>query len=73
MRLNGRFHRAVLEHAKAKHPAAALKAAWINDLQRGCLESGVFIASPGTPSVDRALARLPEVGVGASQNYRQAM
>jgi hypothetical protein len=36
------------------------RAAWINDLQRGGLESGVFAGSPGRHLVDRALARLAE-------------
>jgi hypothetical protein len=35
------------------------RTAWINDLQRGWLESGVFIGSPGRCSVDQALRRLP--------------
>jgi hypothetical protein len=41
-------------------PAAGLEAAWINDLQRRGLESGVNRLSPGRYSVDRALARLAE-------------
>jgi hypothetical protein len=33
-------------------PDSGWRPAWINDLQRGELESGVFIGSPGSPSVD---------------------
>jgi hypothetical protein len=40
--------------------AAGWRAAWINDLQGGRLESGVFIGSPGRPLVEQALARLAE-------------
>jgi hypothetical protein len=40
----------------------AWRAAWNNDLQRVGLESGVFIGSPGSPSVERLLARLSEQG-----------
>ena len=36
------------------------RAAWINDLQPPCLKSGVFIGSPGSPLVERLLARLSE-------------
>ncbi len=36
-----------------------LEAAPIGDLQGGGLENGVNRASPGSPLVDRALARLP--------------
>ncbi|MBV5332906.1 hypothetical protein JZU54_04960, partial [bacterium] len=34
------------------------KAAWINDLQGGRLESGVNTGSQGSPSVEQARARL---------------
>jgi hypothetical protein len=34
--------------------------AWINDLQRGCLENGVNSGSPGRHLVEQALARLVE-------------
>jgi hypothetical protein len=36
----------------------AWRPAWINDLQGGGLENGVFIGSQGRPGVERPLARL---------------
>jgi hypothetical protein len=40
--------------------AAPLEGAWINGLQGGRLESGVFTGSPGRYLVDQVLARLAE-------------
>ena len=38
----------------------SLKPAWIGDLQRMCLKSGVNIGAPGSNSVDRPWTRLTE-------------
>jgi filamentous hemagglutinin family protein len=40
--------------------------AWINDLQPVTLKSGVFIGSPGRPSIEPALARLSGEGAAFS-------
>jgi hypothetical protein len=54
---------ALEKHHNAQHEGryfslAGWRPAWINDLQREGLESGVFIGSPGSPLVEPALARL---------------
>ncbi len=48
---------------KNRFTAVGLEAAWINDLQGGGLESGVFRASPGSPLVEWLWAWLPEEGL----------
>jgi redox-sensitive bicupin YhaK (pirin superfamily) len=62
-------HRDSLGNGEVIHPGEVqrmsassgvpLEAAPIGDLQGGGLENGVNRASPGSPLVDRALARLP--------------
>ena len=44
----------------SRYRGVARRPAPINDLQRGGLESGVFIGSPGSTLGDRPWARLPE-------------
>jgi len=55
----------------------SLKPAWIGDLQRMCLKSGVNIGAPGSPSVERPWARLTEEevahGLGHSRQRQRSV